>query len=96
MPTLTDRYPKSPKSKVTVTLSPDLLRQLDALLDSPEAGSRSRLVEEAIRSWLRDQAQKELERQTEAYYRSLSKAERKEDRQWARIAARSAKRLWNQ
>jgi hypothetical protein len=35
----------SPKPKITVTFSPDLVRQLDALLDSPEAGSRSRLVE---------------------------------------------------
>lgn len=55
----------SPKSKITVTFSPDLVRQLDALLDSPEAGSRSRLVEKALRRWLGDQAQKELERQTE-------------------------------
>ncbi len=92
MPTITDR---SHKSKVTVTLSPDLLRQLDALLDSPEAGSRSQLVEEALRHWLHTQAQKELERQTEEYYTSLPKAERKEDRQWSKIAARSAKHLWD-
>ena len=92
MPTLTGR---TPKSKVTLTLSPDLLRQLDALLDSTEAGSRSRLVEEALRHWLRTQAQNELERQTEEYYGSLTRAERKEDQQWARIAARSAKRLWD-
>ena len=91
MPTATAR---SIKSKITVTLSPDLVRQLDAFLTSPEAGSRSRLVEEAIRRWLCDYAREELERQTEAYYRSLSKAERKEDRQWTKIAARSAKRHW--
>lgn len=91
MPTATAR---SPKSKITVTLSPDLVRQLDAFLQSPEAGSRSRLVEQALRRWLRDSAQQELERQTEAYYRSLSKAERKEDRRWSRLAARSAKRRW--
>jgi len=76
MPTVTAR---SPKSKITVTLSPDLVRQLDVL--SPEAGSRSRLVEEALRRWLHDRAQQELERQTEEYYRSLSKGERKEDEQ---------------
>ena len=92
MPTITGR---PPKSKVTVTLSPDLLRQLDAFLESPEAGSRSRLVEEALRQWLSTQAQKELERQTEEYYRSLSEAERKENEQWTKIAARSAKRLWD-
>jgi metal-responsive CopG/Arc/MetJ family transcriptional regulator len=84
----------SPKTKITITLSPDLVRQLDALLDSPEAGSRSRLVEEAIHRWLRYRAHKELERQTEEYYLSLSRAERKEDKQWSKIAARSAKDLW--
>jgi metal-responsive CopG/Arc/MetJ family transcriptional regulator len=86
----------SPKTKITITLSPDLVRQLDALLDSPEAGSRSRLVEEAIQRWLRHRAQKELERQTEEYYLSLSGAECKEDKQWSRMAARSAKDLWDE
>jgi hypothetical protein len=51
-------------------------------------------VEEALRRWLRHRAQKELERQTEEYYLSLSGAERKEDKQWSKIAARSAKDLW--
>jgi metal-responsive CopG/Arc/MetJ family transcriptional regulator len=91
MPTATAR---STKSKITVTVSPDLVRQLDALLQAPESGSRSRLVEEALRHWLREHAQHTLDLQTEAYYRSLSKAEREEDRQWTKIAARSAKRHW--
>jgi Arc/MetJ-type ribon-helix-helix transcriptional regulator len=91
MPTVATR---SHKSKITVTLSSDLVSQIDKLLDSPEASSRSQLVEEAVRRWLHDQAQKDIERQTEEYYLSLSKAEHKEDRQWSKIAARSAKRLW--
>lgn len=86
---------RSQKAKITVTLSNDLVHQLDKLLDSPEAGSRSQLVEEAVRLWLRDQAQKELERQTEEYYLSLSRAERNEDRQWSKISSRSAKHLWD-
>jgi metal-responsive CopG/Arc/MetJ family transcriptional regulator len=92
MPTVTAR---SPKSKITVTLSPDLVRQLDAVLSSPDAGSRSRLVEEALRRWLDDHVRQELERKMEQYYRSLSKAERKEDQQWSLIATRSARRLWD-
>jgi len=91
VPTVSTR---SHKSKITVTLSNDLVRQIDKLLDSPEASSRSQLVEEAVRRWLRDQSQKELERQTEEYYLSLSERERNEDRQWSKVAARSAKRLW--
>jgi metal-responsive CopG/Arc/MetJ family transcriptional regulator len=85
--------PRSKKAKITVTLSNDLVRQLDKLLDSPEANSRSQLVEEVVRRWLRDKARKELESQTEEYYLSLSQGERNEDRQWSKIASRSAKRL---
>lgn len=91
MPPVTDR---SPKSKITVTLSPDVVRQLDALLDS-ENRSRSRLVEEALRRMLEEQAQKEIERRVEDYYRSLSKAERKENKAWSKTSARSAKHLWD-
>lgn len=86
---------RSHKSKITVTLSNDLVHEIDKLLDSPQASSRSQLVEEAVRRWLRDQSQEELERQTEEYYLSLSERERYEDRQWSKIAARSAKRLWD-
>jgi metal-responsive CopG/Arc/MetJ family transcriptional regulator len=84
-----------PKAKITVTVSQDLVRQIDQLLDVPEARSRSRLVEEAIRYWLREQANIELDHQTEEYYQSLSKAEREENREWSKIAARSAKRFWD-
>jgi metal-responsive CopG/Arc/MetJ family transcriptional regulator len=92
MPTTSTR---STKTKVTVTLSHDLVRKLDELLEAPEASSRSQLVEEALRRWLYDQAKEELERQTEEYYHSLSEAERKEDRQWSKVAAHSAKHLWD-
>lgn len=92
MPTVTAR---SPKSKITVTLSPDVVRELDAALSSSDARSRSRLVEEALRRWLDDHARRELERKTELYYRSLSKDEHREDKQWSRIAAHSARRLWD-
>ena len=86
----------SSRRKVTVTLSPDLVREIDAIVEDAKGGSRSQLVEAALRRWLQDHARKALERQTEAYYRSLSAAERKEDRQWTRAAARSAKRLWDE
>lgn len=91
MPTVTDR---SPKAKITVTLSPDVVRQLDTLLDLSGNPSRSLLVEEALRRWLQEHAQKQIERQVEEYYRSLSKAERKEDEAWSKTSARSAKHIW--
>lgn len=39
MPTI---YGHSPKTKITVTLSPELVHQIDALTDTSKAGSRSR------------------------------------------------------
>lgn len=91
MPTKT----RPPKSKITVALSADLVEELDALTQTSQAGSRSELVEEALHAWLHKRAKKELERQTEEYYRSLTPAEHKEDQQWSKIAARSAKRFWD-
>jgi metal-responsive CopG/Arc/MetJ family transcriptional regulator len=92
MSTVTDR---SPKAKITVTLSPDVVRQLDTLLDRSGNPSRSLLVEEALRRWLQEHAQKQIERQVEEYYLSLSKAERKEDEAWSKTSARSAKHIWD-
>ncbi len=86
---------RSTKAKITVTLSRDLVRQLDRLPNTA-ARSRSQVVEEALRRWLEEYKQKELECQVEEYYRSLSEAERQEDKEWARIAAKSAKRLWDE
>lgn len=36
-----------------------------------------------------------IEKDIEAYYLSLTEKDKKEDREWARIAAESAKRTWN-
>ncbi|MBI2883219.1 MAG: ribbon-helix-helix protein, CopG family [Candidatus Methylomirabilis oxyfera] len=92
MPTVTDR---SPKLKITVTLSPDVVTQLDALLDLSGNRSRSLLVEEALRRWFREHTRKQIEHRVEEYYRSLSKVERKEDEAWSKTSARSAKHLWD-
>jgi len=85
----------SPKSKITVTLSAELVRELDILTGASIALSRSELVEEAVQTWLQAHAQKVLEEQTEAYYRSLTDAELKEDQEWANISVQSAKHLWD-
>lgn len=83
------------KAKITVTLSPDLVRQLDSLSKTGER-SRSQVVEQGLRRWLQEYTQMELEHQVEQYYRSLSKAEWQESKQWTTIAAKSAKRLWDE
>ena len=38
---------------------------------------------------------KEIEKNIETYYLSLTEEEKKEDREWTRIAAESVKRTWN-
>jgi len=84
------------KTKITITLSPDVVRRIDAFLAEPVARSRSQLVEEALREWLERQTQSEIERQTEAYYRSLSPDDQEEDQQWSAFASEAAKRLWEE
>ena len=83
------------KAKITVTLSPDVVRQLDGLAQAPKAPSRSQLVEEALRHWLQERLHRDLESQTEQYYRALSPTEQQEDQEWATIATQAANRLWN-
>ena len=82
------------KTKITVTLSPEVAHQLDSLLKDSEIRSRSQMVEEALRRWLADQVQQEIETKTEEYYRSLSANEQEEDKEWTTIAAEAAKPLW--
>ena len=86
---------RATKTKITVTLSHDLVHQLDRLPDT-EARSRSQVVEEALRRWLEEYKQRELDSQVEEYYLSLSKAERRENKEWTKTAAKSAKRLWDE
>lgn len=91
--------PTSPhpiKAKITVTLSPDVVRQLDVLVETLAARSRSQLVEEVLRRWLEERVRRDLETQTEVYYRSLSPAEQEEDKEWSTIAAEGASRVWEE
>lgn len=55
---------------ITVTVSPDVAQRLNALSGTAASGSRSHVVEEALRAWLQEQARQQLERQVEAYYRA--------------------------
>ena len=92
---MSTRETRATKTKITVTLSHDLVHQLDRLPNTA-ARSRSQVVEEALRRWLEEYKQRELDSQVEEYYLSLSKAERQEDKEWTKIAAKSAKRLWDE
>ncbi len=84
----------SARVRVTVTVAPDLLRRLSRLPPGTRPRSRSQVVEEALRLWLREHARRHLESQIEEYYLSLPASEQREDKEWAALAAESAAKAW--
>jgi len=86
----------SAKVKITTSLDSKLVKEIDEYVKGSKARSRSQLVENILRDWHREQKVREVENQIEQYYLSLSNDEKNEDRQWAKIAAESAKRLWEE
>lgn len=83
------------KEKVTVSLDAELVNAVDQEVRAHHVGSRSAVVEEALRLWQVEQQRRAIEQGTEAYYRSRSQKEQREDRTWTRLASWHAQRLWN-
>lgn len=82
------------KTKLTVTISGDVVNEIDEI--AKEKGiPRSQAIEEMLRDWLLKSKRREIEKDIEAYYLSLTEKEKKEDREWTKIAAESVKRTWN-
>ena len=86
----------SARVKITTSLDPELVKEIDEHVKRSKARSRSQLVENILRDWHREQKVREVENQIEQYYLSLSNEEKDENRQWTKIAAESAKRLWEE
>jgi len=84
----------STKVKVTASLDAELVEAIDDFLKKFKPRSRSQLIEDVLRNWHKDQKKREIESQIEQYYLSLSHEEQAEDRQWDKIATRSAQHLW--
>jgi Arc/MetJ-type ribon-helix-helix transcriptional regulator len=84
------------KAKVTVSLDADLLAAVDERVKQGEARSRSAVVEDILRQWRQEELQKQLERDIEAYYLSMTEEEKEEDRRWAEFAARAAAQAWEE
>ena len=82
------------KAKLTVTISGDVVNEIDEI--AKEKGiPRSQAIEEMLRDWLLKSKKREIEKDIETYYLSLTDEEKKEDREWAMIATESVKRAWN-
>ncbi len=82
------------KTKLTVTISGDVVNEIDEI--AKERGTpRSQLMEEMLRDSLLKSKKRAIEKDIEAYYLSLSEKEKKEDREWTKVAEENAKRTWN-
>ena len=82
------------KAKLTVTISGDVVNEIDEIA-KVKGAPRSRVMEEMLRDSLLKYKKRAIEKDIEAYYHSLSDKDKIEDRDWSRIAAESAKRTWN-
>lgn len=56
---------------------------------------RSQVMEDMLRDSLLKSKKRAIEKDIEVYYLSLTEKERKENREWTKIAAESAKRTWD-
>lgn len=81
---------KGVKEKVTVTLSPQVIRRIDRWCDEMKVNSRSAAIEHFLQKSMLSDEERRLEAATEAYYRSLSDQETQEDRKWAKQSSRLA------
>jgi len=82
------------KAKLTVTISDDVVNKIDEI--AKEKGTpRSQVMEDMLRDSLLKSKKRAIEKDIEAYYLSLTEKEKKEDGEWTKIAAESAKRTWD-
>lgn len=86
---------RSRRVRVTATLDSDMVKALDQATKRRGFSSRSQALEVALTHWLQEQRRREIEREMEAYYRSLTPAEKRENREWTQLVARAAKRRWD-
>ena len=83
------------KVRITASFDSALVQTIDTLAKATGHPSRSRLIEEVLQHWIAEQRRRNLEQQIEAYYLSLSEAEREEDREWAEGASHAASTFWD-
>jgi metal-responsive CopG/Arc/MetJ family transcriptional regulator len=73
------------KHKVSLSLPADLVDWIDRQAARKRGETRSGVVEQAVRSWVRRAAAKDIEDATVAYYQGLTPSEHKEDAVWSRL-----------
>ena len=81
------------KAKISVTLSPAVLRRVDRAVREGEGPNRSAVIERWLERASAESLERELERQTITCYTSLSAAEQAEEDELSRASSRAARRL---
>ena len=84
---------KAKKVKVSVTISGDLLSQIDAYAARTGTGNRSNVVELWLRRAAREQSALQLEKDTIDYYDRLREGDVADDRAWAEASSDEFARL---
>jgi metal-responsive CopG/Arc/MetJ family transcriptional regulator len=67
----------NPKPRISITVDPQLLQQIDRITDN-----RSAAVEEGLRLWLRQQIENQLR---QSYLNQIASSS-KEEREWTQLA----------
>ena len=83
---------RTQRVRVTASLSAGMIKALDTLAKRRGLSSRSRALGVALSYWLAEQERRRVEEEFEAYYKSRTNEEKKEDREWAAFASKS---LWH-
>lgn len=83
-------------AEITIRLEDDILMAIDSVVHSAGLSSRSAAIEKILQRWYEAAwLQKEFDRETEAYYKSLTPEEIAEDRAWAKFASEQAMQRWD-
>jgi metal-responsive CopG/Arc/MetJ family transcriptional regulator len=81
------------KTKISITLSQDLLARIDREARRRPTGTRSAVIEDWVRRGARGRGADLLREETIAYYSSLDSEERAEDDAIARASGEAAREL---
>lgn len=79
------------KTKISVTIDESVVKRVDRLATGV---SRSEIVERALKRWLVESRRKRNEDAIAAYYADRSEEDRREDEEWAEVAARHLESTW--
>ena len=83
-------------AEITIRLEGDVLMAIDTLAKDAGLSSRRTAIEQILQRWHKAVwRQNEVDRETEAYYKSLTPEEIEEGRLWVRFASEQAMQRWD-